>query len=143
MMSGKKVDMYVKQLSHNGLSGFIIPRDGDTYRIQIRLKIDEAVYNTLLEQMTSPYITVLVDGGMVVGIDGVNTPVDNECSMEDRVIEILSGEANNRISKKRLFGCMANEFGVSTKTVQRTMNEIVAISSDIKMTYNEVYLCKK
>lgn len=140
-MSGRKINMYVKQLSHNSVSGFIIPQDGDTYRIQIRLKIDEAVYNTFLEQMTSPYVTVFVDGGTVVDIDGVNILPDSKLSIEDYIHSLVL--TSGRISKKELHSVVSKEFNVSSKTIQRTLNTMVAIYPEIRMNYNEVYLWKK
>lgn len=135
-----KLNIYVKGITNNSVNCYLLPDSDDTpIRIQARLKIDESIHNTFVEALTTPYLTVLVDGGMIVGVErnGVIEEATQSMSVVDTIYKIVK-EAGS-IKKKDLFAIIETTHNISYKTLQRKLKDMENIFVEIQTNYNMVW----
>jgi hypothetical protein len=93
------------------------------------------VQNILFENLQKQHLRVEVSNGVVVGVEGSNEQPTNP-SIYQKIMEVIDN--NEKVRKKDLYNVIQELFGVSPKTVQRTIKELETLGR-LQSDYNNVW----
>lgn len=132
-----QLTIFIKRIRGNVVSGFLVK--DDTSKLEIALKVDDAIYEPLLQlcKITS-YLTVEVSGGMIIGIVCSNEK-EQVVTVETLVITIT--KEKKTISKKELYEKVKELYAtdISDKTIQRAVQNIEKSNPNFHTDYNNVW----
>jgi hypothetical protein len=129
------IKLYVKQLNGNTLLGYLV-REQES-KLEIKLKIDDCVYNKLLDALQKTnYLSLEVHNGFVVSLLGeIEKPPTQ--TIEEFIMEVLQ---HGKLKKKELYEKVIPVFPVSEKTIQRTLHDLERSNTSFHMDFNNVWL---
>jgi hypothetical protein len=129
------IKLYVKQLNGNTLLGYLV-REQES-KLEIKLKIDDCVYNKLLDALQKTnYLSLEVHNGFVVSLLGeIEKPPTQ--TIEEFIMEVLQ---HGKLKKKELYEKVISVFPVSEKTIQRTLHDLERSNTSFHIDFNNVWL---